>query len=274
MGREQRSVISGQLLAKARGAFSALTLLLASLLGVWAFIYPFFFPPERGNFMAQAHGEDAPLLFVLLTALCITVVVANLETQRMNAKIVATLGVLSAINAVLRLVPGPAGFSAAFFLPILCGYAYGADFGFLLGVISLLVSAVITSGIGPWLPFQMVAAGWMGLLSGWLPDLSRRPRLELVLLALWGGLLGFLFGVVMNLWFWPYLFQPGQSDMYWQPGASLVEAVGRYALFYLATSLWWDMGRAGGNFLLLLLTGGPVLRLLRRFRRRFYFEAA
>jgi energy-coupling factor transport system substrate-specific component len=272
--KHQQSAISSQLLAKARGAFSTLTLLLASLLGVWAFVYPFLFPPEQSGLMAEGHVEDAPLLFVLLTALCITVVVADLETQRMNAKIIATLGVLSAINAVLRLVPGPTGFSAVFFLPILCGYAYGADFGFLLGVISLLVSAVITSGIGPWLPFQMIAAGWMGLLSGWLPDLSRRPRLELALLALWGGLLGFLFGAVMNLWFWPYVFQPGQSEIYWQPGSSLIEAAGRYAVFYLATSLWWDVGRAGGNFLLLLLVGGPVLRLLRRFRRRFYFEVA
>lgn len=268
-----RRATGSRFLAGIRGTFSTLTLLLASLLGAWAFVYPFFSSPEQSDSMAVAHAEDAPLLFVLLTALCITMVVANLETRRMNAKIVATLGVLSAINAVLRLIPGPAGFNAVFFLPILCGYVYGADFGFLLGVISLLVSAVITGGVGPWLPFQMIAAGWMGLLSGWLPDLSRRPRLELALLALWGGFLGFIFGAVMNLWFWPYLFQPGQSEIYWQPGSSLVRTIGQYALFYLATSLWWDMGRAVGNFLLLLFVGGPVLRLLRRFRRRFYFEA-
>jgi len=37
--------------------------------------------------------------------------------------------------------------------------------------------------------------------------------------------------------------------------------------------LWWDAGRAGGNLLLILLLGAPVLRLLRRFQQRFYFIA-
>jgi energy-coupling factor transport system substrate-specific component len=253
---------------------STFTLLLASILGIWAFIYPFFFPQEQSDFVSIAHADDAPFIFVLLTALCITVVVANLETQRINTSIVAVLGVLSAINAVLRLVPGPAGFSAIFFLPILSGYVYGADFGFLLGVISLLVSALVTGGIGPWLPFQMFATGWMGLLSGWLPDLSRFRRLEVVILALWGGVSGLIFGAIMNLWFWPYLFQQGQGEMYWQPGLRLWELAGRYAAFYLATSLWWDLGRAIGNFLLILLLGLPILRLLRRFRSRLHFTRA
>ena len=47
--------------------------------------------------------------------------------------------------------------------------------------------------------------------------------------------------------------------------------LGRYAVFYLATSLWWDAGRAGGNFLRILFLGAPLLRLLRRFQQRFYF---
>jgi energy-coupling factor transport system substrate-specific component len=45
-----------------------------------------------------------------------------------------------------------------------------------------------------------------------------------------------------------------------------------YATFYLVTSLWWDAGRAAGNALLILLFGGPILRVLRRFRSRFRFE--
>jgi len=48
----------------------------------------------------------------------------------------------------------------------------------------------------------------------------------------------------------------------------------RYAVFYVTTSLWWDLGRAAGNVLLIGLFGLPVLRLLRRFGRRFYFQVA
>jgi energy-coupling factor transport system substrate-specific component len=118
----------------------------------------------------------------------------------------------------------------------------------------------------------MLATGWVGLLSGWLPKMATRPRAETLVLALWGGLLGFGFGVLMNIYFWPYIFATGQSEMFWQPGLALSETLRRYALFYVVTSLWWDLARAAGNFVLLLLLAAPVLRLLRRFQQRFFFE--
>ena len=252
---------------------STFILALASGLGVWAFLYPFFSPSVRQTTVeGMAHADDAPLIFILLLGLCLVVVVADLETRQMDARIVAMLGVLVGINATLRLIPGPAGFSAMFFLPILCGYVFGADFGFLIGALSMLVSGIITSGVGPWLPFQMFATGWMGLVSGWLPRLSGQRRLEVLLLAAWGAFCGFLFGLVMNLWFWPYLLAPDQEGVIWEPGSGLLQSLARYGLFYLTTSFWWDTGRALGNLLLLLVVGAPVLRLLRRFRQRFQFE--
>lgn len=259
--------------------FSTLILILASWLGVWAFLYPFFLP-EIGQLqsmgqMGLAHAGDAPLIFILLLGLCLVVIIANLETRRMDARLVAVLGVLVGTNAVLRLVPGPLGFSAVFFLPILAGYVFGADFGFLMGALSLLVSAIITSGVGPWLPFQMFAAGWVGLVGGWLPHFSGRPRWEVMLLAGWGLLAGFLYGAIMNLWFWPYLAGPVETDpgqaVFWQAGRGFWATLVRYTLFYLTTSLWWDAGRAFGNFGLILLVGGPVLKLLARFQQRFHF---
>jgi len=257
----------------ARRGLSTLTLMLATLLGAVAFLYPFLVPQTQKDTGFMAHSTDAPLTFLILLVLCLVVVIANLETQQMNSKMIAVLGILVAINAALRLIPGPAGFSAMLFLPILCGYTYGADFGFLLGALSLLVSAIITGGMGPWLPYQMFSVAWMGMASAWLPQLHRFRRVEVVLLALWGALLGLLFGAIMNLWFWPYLIDIGQSGMYQQPGRGVWEILGRYATFYVATSLWWDMGRAAGNLLLILLFGAPILHLLRRFQRRFHFIA-
>lgn len=249
---------------------------LASLLGLASFLYPFFaLPPGDGAAApsAMAHAQDAPLIFVVLVILCLGAVLSSLSSGTMNSKLIAVLGILTAANAVLRGIPGPGGLSLVFLLPILCGYAYGPTFGFLLGVFSLGVSAFLGFGVGPWLPYQMFAAGWVGLLSGWLPHFEERPRLEAVVLASWGLLLGLLFGVLMNVWFWPFIATPGQSEMYWEPGLAMAETLKRYGLFYVVTSLWWDLTRAVGNFVLLLLLAAPVLRLLRRFEQRFHFTA-
>lgn len=253
-------------------ALNAAILGVASLIGLGAFFYPFLVPPQAGAASAMAHAQDAPLVFVLLVVLCLAAVLSSMSAGTMNAKLIAVLGILTAANAVLRGVQGPGGFSLVFLLPILCGYVYGSTFGFLLGVLSLAVSAFIGFGVGPWLPYQMFSAGWVGLLSGWLPRLKGHPRTEAAMLAGWGLILGFLFGVLMNVWFWPYLVSPGQSEMYWQPGIGLGEAVRRYLGFYVVTSIWWDLVRAAGNFGLLLVFAGPVVRLLERFRQKFFFE--
>ncbi|MGD8794449.1 MAG: ECF transporter S component [Anaerolineae bacterium] len=248
-------------------------LAVASFIGLGSFFYPFFVPRQAGGAAAMAHAQDAPLVFVALVVLCLGAVLSSLSTGVMNAKLIAVLGILTAVNAVLRGFPGPAGFTVVFVLPILCGYAYGPTFGFLLGVFSLAVSAFLGFGVGPWLPYQMFSAGWVGLLSGWLPRLARRrPRVEAAVLALWGLALGFIFGVLMNVWFWPYVVVPSESNLYWQPGMDLVETLKRYAAFYAVTSLWWDLVRAAGNFILLAIFAAPVLRLLRRFQKRFFFE--
>ena len=244
---------------------------LACVLGLGAFLYPFFLASVPSSGM-MAHATDAPLVFVLLLVLSLAVVFASLTSRQMTSKMVAVLGILTALSAVLRAVPGPVGFNAIFLLPILAGYCYGPTFGFLLGVLSLLVSALIGGGVGPWLPYQMFSTGWVGMLSGWLPEFPRHRRWEPVMLAVWGAILGLIFGAIMNVWFWPFLASGVQGNTTWQPGMSLWPTLRNYLAFYLATSLWWDMGRAIGNGVLLLLFGAPILRVMRRFRSRFRFD--
>lgn len=246
---------------------------LASLIGLGAFLYPFFLPGLPASGMG-AHANDAPLLTIMLLGLCLSAVFANLTGRQMTSKLVAVLGVLTAVNAVLRAVPGPAGFNAIFVLPILTGYAYGPTFGFLLGSLSLLVSAFIGGGIGPWLPYQMFATGWMGMLSAFLPQFPDHRRWEPVMLSVWGAVLGLIFGAIMNIWFWPFI-QGATSqapDGTFETGMGMWQALQRYAVFYLVTSVWWDAARAIGNAALILLFGAPILRVLRRFKKRFEFE--
>lgn len=62
-----------------------------------------------------------------------------------------------------------------------------------------MISALLTIGVGPWLPFQMLCSSWIGLGAGLLP---RRVtgRAEIAMLAGYGVLCAYLFGFLMNMW--------------------------------------------------------------------------
>ena len=253
---------------------------LSTALGAAAFLYPFWLPAvSQSPWRGQAHAGDAPLTLTLLVGLCFAVLLVEVQDEAVSAKFVALLGILVAINAVLRFVevaiPGPGGFSPIFFLVALTGYVYGGRFGFLMGALTLFVSALMTGTAGPWLPYQMFTAGWLGMSAPACRWPVRALRMEgrwgeAALLAVFSGVWGMLYGVIMNIWFWP--FAAGPAEQYWQPGIALAETLKRYAAFYVATSLVWDLMRAGGNAALMAAFGLPVLRVLRRFHRRFAFH--
>ncbi len=253
-------------------SYANLILALASLLGAAAFLSPFFGEPRRQTgISATAHGGDAMLILTLLSLLAMAAIVAGLQSNELNAKSLAVLGALAAVGAIMRFIPGPGGFSGVFFLPIMAGYAFGAQFGFLSGLITLLASAFLTGGVGPWLPYQMFAAGWTGAIAGLIPHFRPGSKWEFIFLAGAGLLLGLFYGIIMNLWFWPFVFQPEHAEMYWQPGQGALAVIKSYALFYLFTSFFWDLWRGIGNAALILIFGAPVLRLLERYQQRFHF---
>jgi len=248
----------------------------ASLVGVAAFLYPFLLPLLQPSTEDRVRSGDAPVLFALVTLLSLAAIALELDPSRGQlggmppSKLVALLGVLVAANAALRLVPTFLGASPLFALIILVGAVFGPVFGFQMGALTLLVSAFLTGGIGPWLPFQMLGAGWVGLCAGWLPR-PANPRRRLMVLAAFGIVTGFAYGAVLNLYSWPFA-APGVGQdlgLYWNPSLSAGEALQHYARFYLVTSLWYDAFRALANAGLILLIGGPVLRTLDRSLAHF-----
>lgn len=252
-------------------------LAVASLGGLAAFLYPFLLPGlQQLSDENAAHTESAPLIFAGITVLCLVAMLVTIAEDHggvSRSKTVALLGVLVAIDATLRLVPSLAGASPVFLLIMLVGMVFGASMGFQMGALTILLSGFLTGGIGPWLPFQMLGAGWIGMTAGWLPRIES-PRRRLVMLACFGGIWGLLFGALMNIWFWPFT-APGasaDSSLYWNPGLSVGETLARYGRFYLVTSLAFDAFRAAGNVILVLALGGPTLRLLERYRSRFGWE--
>jgi energy-coupling factor transport system substrate-specific component len=245
---------------------------LIGLIGLAAFTYPFFLPRlavETNDFRA----EMAPMLTLVLLVICLGVLLLEVQGQAVSSKMVAALGVLVAASAALRFlevsIPGPGGFSPIFVPVIFAGYVFGSRFGLLMGTMTLFVSALITGGVGPWLPYQMFVAGWIGLTAGWLPH-PNNPRLELTMLIGVGIAWGILYGLIMNLYFWPFIgIGAGQS---WDQDAGLGQAAGGFAAFYVTTSLAWDLARAAGNALLILVLGLPTIRALSRFHDKFRFR--
>jgi energy-coupling factor transport system substrate-specific component len=247
---------------------SAVTLALASLGGAIAFGWPLLRVPADG----VGHGTDAPLVFLILLPILVLIVLAEIAGGGIDSKALAMLGVLSAIGAALRpLGAGTAGIETTFFLLILSGRVFGPGFGFVLGSTTLFASALITGGVGPWLPFQMLAASWVGLGAGLLPPM--RGRAEILLLATYAGIAAMAFGFLMNLWFWPFVLGEDTAISY-LPGASIAENLHRLFLYSLATSMGWDVARAITNVALVVLFGPAVLAVLRRTARRAAFGPA
>lgn len=259
---------------------TVLTYTVTSLVGAAAFLYPFWLPEVAKDASGmQAHAGDSALMVMLLVGICFAVLLLEVQRTAVSTKAIALLGVLVAINATLRFVeaavPGPGGFSPIFPLIVLGGYVFGGGFGFLLGALTLLVSALLTGAVGPWLPYQMFTAGWIGLsapLCRPAVQLLGGPgaRGEVWVVAVFAAYWGLLYGAIMNIWFWPFV--AGSAQMYWEPGIGLWATVQRYLLFYAVTSLWWDVARMAGNFVLVAVTGIAVLRVLRRFQVRLAFS--
>ena len=257
---------------RSQGPLSLLTLAAVNVVGVAAFLYPFVLSEAEPSGPGQARTDDAPLIFALVLALALLLFALELTRRGLNAKTVSVLAVAIVVAAALRVPALPAGASAFFFLVVVAGYVFGARMGFLLGAGAMFVSSFIVGGVGPWLPFQMYAAGWLGMSAGWLGiaiagRLRYHQRVELGALIAFGVGWGFLYGAIMNLWFWPYVAQ-GES-ISWQPGMGLLETAEHYWSFYLLTSLGWDAMAAAGNVALLLIAGRPALDLLVRYRDRF-----
>ncbi len=230
----------------------------------------FCWPLLTGDGSSLAQADATPMLFALILGLLALISIAEVSEGGLDAKSVAMLGVLSALGAALRpLGAGTGGIEPIFFLIILAGRAFGPGFGFVLGSTTLLTSAFLTAGVGPWLPYQMMAAAWVGLGAGLLPP--AKGRTEIAMLAGYGTVSSVLFGLLMNLSFWPFTLG-GETALSFVAGAPVADNLHRFFLFSLATSLGWDLGRALTTVACIVLLGPLVMGALRRAARRGAFD--
>ena len=252
------------------GIRSATVLTVASIAGLMMFIWPLL---VRVDPDAYGNRVDAPFVFIGILPIVIVVVLAEFSEGGIDTKALAMLGVLAAINAALRpLGAGTAGIELVFFMLVLAGRVFGAGFGFVLGCISMFASALLTAGVGPWLPFQMLCAAWIGMGAGLLPK-SVRGKREIAMLVAYAVVISYAFGFLMNLTFWPFLVgvesTVTQANIAFVAGDSAVDNLHRFVVYTIVTtSAGWDTGRAITNSLAIIVLGPAVLNTLRRAARR------
>lgn len=236
--------------------------LLAMLAANVAALAAFCWPLVATALPAQAQAA-APVVAIALLPLAALVVLGLLDGTVRSAHTLALLGTLAAIGAAIRIVgTGVGGVEAVFILLILAGRAFGARFGLLLGMLTIALSSVMWGGIGPWTPFQMFACGWVGACAGLLPRL--RGWAEIGMLCLYGIVASYAFGLVMNLWFWPFAVGAGTGISY-EPGAPLPTNLASFLVYSLVTSTaTWDTLRAITTVVGLVVVGRAILSALRR----------
>jgi energy-coupling factor transport system substrate-specific component len=239
---------------------SKVTLAVGTVSALLIFVWPLVISSHGVNQAGLAQG-----VFIAVLPLILATLLTEFSSGKLDSKSLAVLGVLMALNSVVRLVgAGVAGIETAFFLIVLGGYVFGSSFGFILGSGSLLVSALLGAGVGPWLPFQMMAAGLVGLGAGWLGSMWTAKRFERLVIAVYAVLASFIYGGLMTMWNWPFLAGLGSSVSY-TPGAPLVLNLQRFITYELLTGgLIWDLGRAVTTVVLIAIAGKTMLAILRR----------
>ena len=191
------------------------------------------------------------LLILLETMLPFFLVFEGRKPQARELILLAVLcGLGVAARAAFYMLPN---FKPVTALVILAAVALGAESGFLVGSMTMLLSNVFMQQ-GPWTPYQMFAMGIIGFLAGFLfqKGLLRRDRLSL---SIFGFLSAFLiYGGIMN---------PAAMLLY-QPTPSW-----KLLVAYFIQGVPVDLVHAISTFLFLWLLSDTMLEKLDRVKTKY-----
>lgn len=223
---------------------SKILLALILAIGIAAFVIPMF--PSCPLNALMNWGVVA----TILVTLAIIAFFFEFEASAVSSKEIALVAMLGTISAVLRVpfavIPSV---QPCTFLVICSGYVFGPVAGFMVGATTALVSNFFL-GQGPWTPYQMFAWGLVGVSAAYV----RRFNLGRISLVIFGMIWGYLYGWIMNTWYWATFVYP---------------LTFRTFLVYQLTSVWFDTFHAIGNALFLGFFGVKTIAILDRFRKRF-----
>lgn len=190
------------------------------------------------------------LAATVMVVLAITAFFFEFEVKASSSKEIALVAMLGTTSAVLRvpfaILPG---IQPCTYLIICFGYVFGPVAGFMVGAITALISNFFL-GQGPWTPYQMFAWGIAGVSAAAM----ERFKLHALWLIIFGVIWGYLYGAIMNTWYWTAFIYP--------------LTLRTFAITELNT-VWFDTFHALGNAFFLGLFGKRTVAILERFKARF-----
>ena len=128
----------------------------------------------------------------------------------------------------------------------------------LLGTLAALLAAL-----------RPLGAGAVGLFAGSFPA-RIKGRAEILLLVFIAILASLIFGLLMDLQFWPWALG-GDTQLSYLPGAPIWENLNRFITFHFLSSMAWDIPRAVLTSTLIVITAPAVLSALRRTKTKAAF---
>ena len=246
-----------------------LLVIVTSLIGTFLLFWPLFIS-EPGLRNLQFVGASS-LAFLLIPTV-IALVINEAISLTYNVKQLAVLAIVIAVAVAVRpFGVGIAGIEPIWIVIIIAGCGMGPIAGFIVGSSAIATSAIITGGVGPWLPYQMFLAALIGYGAGFVRHQSQ--RVEVFLISIYGAVVAFFFGWLMNLWFWPTALGL-QAAIAFDVSSSVSERISAWARFSVLTSLGIDVPRALLTSVGLALVGSSLLRSIRRSFRPATFSIA
>jgi energy-coupling factor transport system substrate-specific component len=177
------------------------------------------------------------------------------EKRKTNAREIALVSTLAALAAVSRIFfAALPNIQPTTFIVVTSGFVFGPSFGFMTGAIAAFLSNNFL-GHGPWTPWQMLAWGLAGFISGLLRK-SKIHKSRLLLTA-YAFMWGFMFDWIMNLWHWLFFIYP----------LNLRSFIAVYA-----ASFYFDMLHAAGNGVFAFFFGKDLVAILGRYKDKLSYE--
>lgn len=213
-------------------------------------------------FAGVYYFDDRKFLFISLVVLleCIAPFFILYEGRNPGARELVMISVLCAISVAGRMAfymfPQ---FKPVMALVIISGVSLGAETGFLIGAITMLVSNIVFEQ-GPWTPWQMFAMGMVGFLAGLLfhgrkKILNHKSILGKIVLSGYGFIAAVvIYGGIMN---------PAAAIM---AHAKLNKAT---LLSYYGTGLPMDIIQGIATVLFILLLASPIMDKIERVKQKY-----